>query len=316
MSNAARTSPTIWTTKTLATLLLVPVSAGCFSTLYSAETNENALATGRVDRYTYEVKHQVRWQSLDDDLQFETQQLWSLSLARSPGGIAARVLSIRAVHKGPNREQRIVVPAPAGESGLTQQSPLLGPLAAWVDVPISLTTDENGRITGIDGEPLREAWKKQLPAGTRIPDAPQLADSALLQWWQETFLIPPTGEAAAEEPLPLPAPLSGTVVRTWNGPTYSLAPPKGQTELQVTLYEQPTPVIMTVKDLEGSGTVTIDQGLLDERQGELTWKLVGTALTQPVEQQHRIIWRLKRTPIEQLGGAEEALNTEPGRRGR
>ena len=173
----------------------------------AAAIPDTAISLNRVDRYSYEVKHEVRWRSLDDELTYETQQLWTLSLSRRPGALTAKVLSIRAIHQGPDRTYQITVPADPNASpntALTQQREgLLAPLAAWVDVPITLQLDEDGRISSLDGSKLREAWLDSLPAGAQVPDAPQLTDAALVKWWQEVLLRPPVGDDSQAELVPL-----------------------------------------------------------------------------------------------------------------
>ena len=61
----------------------------------------------RIDHYTYEVKHEVAWQSLGDDVRYETQQAWTMGLAYYGNEIVATVYSINAVHRGPGSEHRL-----------------------------------------------------------------------------------------------------------------------------------------------------------------------------------------------------------------
>lgn len=292
--------------------IILPVTAhqAC-----AAEAGE-PVGLSRVDRYSYEVKHEVRWRSLDDELTFQTQQLWTFSLTRQPGSMTAKVLSIRAIHEGPDRTYRLTVPPEDASTTPVQHDALLGPLAAWVDVRIPLDLDDDGRIHSLDGSQLREAWLNSLPPGAQAPSAPQLEDQALAQWWREVLLRPPA-ESNATELVPLPAPLHGSVTRQWTGTTYSLSLPAEQPQLTVQLHQHPTPVELVVTDLTGSGRVDLNErGLIDQRRGELAWTLTGTAMTQPVSQYHTIVWRLLRTPIETLEAANNVEENEPGRRGR
>ena len=137
-----------------------------------------------------------------------------------------------------------------------------------MEIPIRIQLTETGQVATVDGAALRASWEQTLPVTATIPDAPQLSDGALTAWWQELLQRPPTAQdTAARQVIQLPAPLSGTAERQWTGNSYEISD-IAEAPISLQLYQRPTQVSLTVKNLRGSGTTTLSKlGVIDVRNG-------------------------------------------------
>jgi hypothetical protein len=86
--------------------------------------------------------------------------------------------------------------------------------------------------------------------------------------------------------------MTGNVVRTWTGDTWTgVMDPPAQT---VVLAPEPLAVSGDIADAAMTGRISIKDGQLMESSGTLTFTMRLAALTQPVDQRHRIAWSLVR----------------------
>ncbi len=93
--------------------------------------------------------------------------------------------------------------------------------------------------------------------------------------------------------MPLAAPLSGTLVRRWQGLKWTVALPAGATRVPLQVGTGQLAISGSLSDLSGSGSIQPKDGMPSQAAGTLAFTLTLTALTQPVVEQQRIDWTLK-----------------------
>jgi hypothetical protein len=173
--------------------------------------------------------------------------------------------------------------------------PLLGHLTALEGITLVLTVDPaTGLVEQVAGTDelarriaaavpnrLDPSGPSPLATAARATYTPE----ALARLWT-TVLALPQGPAR----LPLAPPAGGTLERTWNGTAWTARLAEGS--VPVTVGTPPTDVTGTLADLTGNGSLTLDGGLPRTAQGEVSFTMRLTALTQPVESRHRMTWAL------------------------
>ncbi len=253
--------------------------------------------------YDYHLHQEVAWHSADDQLTYSTDLRWRFAIDGSAASgpvqdVTATIVRVEALHRGPGTEHRLVAPVAPGDPA-SDQDPLLGHLAVLPGCTVTLRVDvATGVVQSVSGgQAIVARINRRHPAP--IPgDPPPLAkaaeglysDAALTAWWSQLLALPST----TPQDVPLSAPLTGALRRTWTGNDYVLALPEGVPSLSVTLLAEPTPVAGTLAEVTGKGRVVPVAGLPDSAAGELAYTLSLSALTQGVVQRHTLTWTLER----------------------
>lgn len=265
-------------------VLLLAVAAAC-----SAEPLAFA---GPARQYQYRVDQEVAWESAGDQLVFRSALAWHLALkGAGPGRLDATVLNVIAAHEGPEGRRKV----DTREDGSRSDDPLLGHLLAARGRTLAVSYDPaTGRVAAVQGgEEIAKAIGRASP-NAADPGAPSplevqarrlYSSEALARLWTQLLLLP----AAGPQAVPLGEPLSGEAQRTWQGSAWTLALP-GSGELPITLFKDPTPVGGVLHGLAGKGSLELKDGWPLRASGELAFQLRLSALTQPVEQRHKLVW--------------------------
>jgi len=257
-----------------------------------------AFKPGTARSYDYTFEQRVAWESANDRLEYRTRILWRFALrtvavSDASATVNATYLRVTATHQGPAAEHAVDSALAAGPV-----DPVLGHLAAFEGVTLGLTIDQpTGRVTAVTGgEALIAAIDAKHPAA--MPgDPPPLgaaaralyAPEALAAWWSQLLALP----SAEPQSVPLAAPLVGNLTRTWTGTDYRLSLPEGQGELQLRLLGEPTPVTGVLREVVGTGSATLAEGMPGTASGSLAFTLGLTAMSQAVVQRHALSWRLQ-----------------------
>ena len=263
--------------------------------LVAAETSYR-FSPGPARTYLAETRQEVAWDAAGDQLTYTStlalSQIWKCV---SVDGVNARVevttVRVLASHRGPGADHTFDSAVPE-----TASDPLLGHCKALEGVTLTLVIDQSTgatRVTG--GERIAAAIAKRAP-NLIDPAAPSplalqatelYSEANLSRIWSQTLVLP-----AAPAELPLGAPLSGTLLRTWKDLTYQLS---GTPTGSVILAKEPTPVTATASAVTGTGSVTLHaDGWPQTCGGSLTYDLNFDALTMPVVQRHQVRWQLAR----------------------
>jgi hypothetical protein len=246
--------------------------------------------------YQYSLTQKVAWQSAGEELAFSTRLQWQFLLLprrhRDDGmaEVDATVVQVAARHRGPGVDLRV----DSNRDLPGNDDPRLGNLLALAGITLQLVVDPTtGRVAGVDGWQAIVERIDQAHPGSHARRAPYHAEAErifgperLVRLWSELLKVP----AAGEERVPLLEPVDGSAIRTWNGDAYALALAPGETE--VALGEDPAPVVLHLRDLEGEGAVSFVDGVLRRSRAAMTFTIDGEALTQGLSQRHSVEWEL------------------------
>ncbi len=276
-------------------LVLTGLSAGLAAADY-------AIAPGPVRLYLVETKQDVTWESAGDKLTFTSSlassQAWKcIALDAGVATIQATTLRVLAKHDGPGAHH-------AFDSGLPpadEPDPLLGHLKALEGVTLTYAlTCATGSTSVTGGELIAAKIAKRTP-NLIDPKAPSpmaaqalalYSDANLSRTWTQLLARPST----QPQPVLLGDPLSGTLLRTWTGDTYTLA---GEVTGTAILAHEPATVTAVISNVHGSGKTALGpDGWPGTASGTLSFTMTLDAVTQPVIQQHVITWQLARMPAE------------------
>lgn len=284
----------VLTARLSALLALSALSA--FATLTAADY---AIAPGPVRLYLVETKQEVSWASGGDTLKFTsslaTSQAWKCSgVSDGVASIQATILRVLATHVGPGSQHNFDSSQQPVEGIF---DPLLGHLKALDGVTLTFAINQstgNTAVTG--GARIAEAIAKRSPNLTD-PKAPSpmaaqalslYSDANLSRTWTQLLARP----NAIPQTVPLGEPLTGTLLRTWAGDTYTLA---GNVSGSAVLAREPATVTAVVSNVSGSGKTALGaDGWPGTASGTLSFTLTLDAVTQPVIQQHVITWQIAR----------------------
>jgi len=266
-----------------------------------ASASEYAPKPDQIQLYTWKVEQGAQWDSAGDKLRFDTVITWQLALhcTAVDGGrmrLAATFVKVVASHKGPGADVQV-----DSESGAGSDDPLLGHLIALAGKTLELDVDRaTGAVATVSGgEAIIAAINRRAPAA--IPGDPPPLDAAaqaaygpdaLARLWSQVLALPPAADGATPVTLPAPFAAGATAERIWKGQNWTLALPAGAQPPAFELAKDPTPVHGVVKNLVGSGNCALSKGLPDQASGKLSFTLVISALTQPVESVQTISWTL------------------------
>ena len=279
----------------------------CLMLLAIAPADEGAAGhqfrSGEIRRYLAETVQEVSWDSAGDTLTYTTTLSMELScyVDRVDGNevlLVWRVLDLRARHRGPDGEHFL---DSASETGL--DDPLLGDLMIYHLLPLKTRVDRrSGLVLEFAGhEALIERLNKRHPAANPMAAAPR-QDAAqrsfdplrMASLFNRYLVVPGT-----QSSFPLGQGLDMDIPLEWEDASFRFALPEDAEAPTIHLHHDPTPVQVRLSALEGKGQSVFSQGILEQVRGEIAMTLSGSALTQPVEQQHAIQWQmalLTRTP--------------------
>ena len=259
-----------------------------------------------VGPFAYSVNHRVTWDSAGDKLTYQSKLEWvftlqPLAVSATSAQLAVAIYRVKATHSGPGANYAI---SSAGKSAEErgEDDALLGNQLALADARLELTVDpRTGEVSAVSGvESLITSLAKANPgpAGSESPIVARArevyAPDRLAAMWSRILAVPRTGV----EQVTLPAPLSGSFERHWDGNRYRLALPTDGEPITVSLAADPTPVELTLTKLAGEGVVELLDGVLLGTGGSLRYSLSGSAMTQSVTQQHELTWGVQRIMLE------------------
>jgi hypothetical protein len=250
-------------------------------------------------RYTYELVQTTAFESAGDKLEYVTRLSWQVVFVATESAPERARLSLTFLHvaasmSGPGTKREIDSAAPTPDA---QRDPLLGHLLELDGKHLELVLDpRTGVVSEVSGgDAIAEAIAKREPSkfgpGEPSPLEAQaraaFSSEALSRLWSQ-LLASPGGEQRIE----LAAPIAGAVVRRWTGTTYALALPTGTDHLDVTVGREPLSIAGRATNLTGGGAVTPKDGVPGAAEGHLEFDLALTALTQPVTEHQRVVWKL------------------------
>jgi len=263
-----------------------------------------AFTVGQHRMWAYELKQEVSWVSAGDTLTYTTTMVWKLladpqTVAPERVALRVQILRVIATHLGPGSDRNV---DSARDLGRETQDPLLGHLAAMEGAVFDLDLDpRTGAVLAAHGgAELARRLAERVPSA--VPGEPSPLAQAAAVTWSDAALARMFGQMLAlpsevAQTVALGEPLDLTATRTWSGTVSSLTIPPNQLPRSVQLSRPPLAVTATLASLAGSTTTaaTADQ-LPGDIRGQLDFTLVLDALTQRVEQQHRVLWRLSELP--------------------
>lgn len=246
--------------------------------------------------YAWTTEQVAQWQSAGDDLTFTTRIAWDMALrvAAIEGPnltLMATFVQVVASHDGPGAAIRV-----DSASGAGADDPLLGHLLVLPGKVLALTVERaTGRVLAVGGaEELLAGVNRRAPPA--VPgEPPPLEAQARAVWgpeaiarqWSQVLALP---AAPAEARLPAPF-TSGSLSRTWDGLSWTVAQPPGEPPA-FSLAGDPMPVNGTLRDIAGRGTIVLDGGLPQRSEGSLAFTLAIDAMTQPVTTRNTLRWSL------------------------
>lgn len=254
---------------------------------------------GQLLIYTYETTQDVSWSSAGDRLSYATTIGWRFILvpkvvAADRAELAVTILSVQASHTGPGLAQTV-----SSRDNQGEDSPLLGHLLTLVNACFVITCDpRSGQVASVTGgDEVAARIAAKAPSSFGPGEASPLAEPAkrayasasLAPLWSRLLTVP----GVATRTITLGPPLGTVINETWKDRAWTWSLPPGATAASVVLATDPAPITAAVADLTGTGTVAA--GVVpQETRGEMNYLLRFNALTQPVEQKHRLRWRLFR----------------------
>jgi hypothetical protein len=192
---------------------------------------------------------------------------------------------------------------------------LLGDLSALAALPLWLVVDPaSGVVQDIVGLPalyarLDERHPSRNPAVPNRMAGPAKAafsKEALIRQWSGVLAVPGRAEPAVE----IPGVEGAQVERRWEGNAYALrlvdTEAASGDKPTMELHKHPTPVALSLTELQGNGSADYISGVLNLATGTMTYQLNGLALTQAVRQQHQLQWQFVLSQIVPGDGAGDA----------
>lgn len=280
--------------------LVLVVSCTCLTAADTPPVNDGwRFSPNQILVYTYETTQDVSWSSAGDKLSYLTTIAWRFTLVPKTitaerVELSATILSLKASHTGPGTPQKLDSADNTGED-----SPLLGHLLTLVNATFVITCDpRSGQVASVSGgAEVAARIAAKTPSSFGPGEASPLAEPAkqaydsahLAPLWSRLLTVPTTGTRTVS----LGPPLGTALNETWKDNAWTWALPAGAVATAVTIATDPTPITATLTELKGGGTVA-PGAVPQETRGQLDYTLRFNALTQPVDQQHRLRWRLKR----------------------
>jgi hypothetical protein len=266
------------------------------STSITAAETTYRFSPGPARTYLAETRQEVAWDAAGDRLTYSStlalSQIWKcVGSEGAHARVEVTTVRVLASHRGPGAEHTFDSAIPESAS-----DPLLGHCKALEGVTLTLVIEQATGATRVSGgERIAAAIAKRTP-NLVDPAAPSplaiqaselYSDANLSRIWSQTLALP-----AAPSELPLGAPLSGTLLRTWKELTYQLS---GTPSGSIILAQDPTPVTATASAVTGTGSVALHaDGWPQTCAGSMSYGLNFEALTMPVLQQHQVRWQLTR----------------------
>jgi hypothetical protein len=264
-------------------------------------------APGDAHLYQYDVHQDTVFESAGDHLTYSTSLGWRLALARTaapaPAGritLGVTILRITATLDGPASHHAIDTDAPSSSAA---HDPLFGHLFDLNFAGFTLILDpRTGVVDSVSGgEAVAQKISQHEPSAFSSDDPSPLAaaaraaysSSALAALYSQLLALP----TSSPQTVPLGPPLSGSLIRSWNGNHYTLALPPGLDQVAVTLGSGPLAVTGTLGELKGGGSANPRGGVPGTADGHLEFTLTLRALTQPVVEHQVLTWQLHEVPL-------------------
>lgn len=264
------------------------------------------LQPGDAHLYAYHMEAKQELTSAGETIAYTTQRSWLVLLrceavTDHQATVVAQIYRIRARHRGPGID--IAVDDEPNDDE-TRPHPLLAGLLAPSRIPLTLTVDlTTGRVLEVSGHrAIQEAAQALFADGFTSPALnPGIEESYGAEAWKRRWtemLALPTND---DETIDLAPMAGGQVRRRWNGSDFTLDLPEKPPE--VTIHAEPKPVVLRLSELDGSGSITMRDGVLQERHTTLRYSVEGQAMTQAHRQQHTITWSLRRLAADDADSA-------------
>lgn len=281
---------------TFFSLLLTPTLLALTLLNSLAAADRYDFPVDQVRWYRYALTQTVAWGSAGDNLQFDQRVIWTFALrATAVSGdtatVNATITRIEATSKGPGSDRSY------DSEATTAADPLFGHLTALIAAPMTLTVNQiTGEVTAVGGHELIEKrLTNLLPAaapGQPSPFASEIAQrynaESLRTWWSSLLSL---------QSAPVISGITGSdakIERTWkDANAYTLALSATTPTPTITLVDGSSPVTGTLRNLTGTGSIAIDNGMPIAATGSMQYSLDLVALTQKVEQKHGISWGLE-----------------------
>jgi hypothetical protein len=252
--------------------------------------------------YQYDVHQDTVFESAGDKLTYATSLGWRLALARTSAPspkdritLGVTIMRITASLDGPASHHSINTDEPTTAAA---HDPLFGHLFDLNFAGFTLIVDPvTGAVDSVSGgDAVADKICKNEPSAFSSDDPSPLSaaahaaysSAALSALYTQLLTVPASGE----QTVPLSAPLSGSLVRSWHGNQYTLALPQGVDHVTVTLGSGALAVTGTLGELKGGGAVVPKNGLPGTSDGHLEFTLTLTALTQPVVEHQVLDWHM------------------------
>lgn len=257
----------------------------------------------RPSLFAYALKQTVQFVSAGDKLEYTTTMTWKFALVpikveENSAQLSITILRIHATHDGPGSRRQIDSSLPYEQDG--HDDPLIGHLLAVAGTELQVTVNpQTGQVNNVTGGEAVIARINKL-APPLFPGEPgpldaaakkTFSDEALTRMWNHLMSLPQSKPHA----VPFGPPLSGALERQWTDTTWKDGLPAGTTSLKVDLLQDPTPLSVTITNVQGEGKRTVVDGLPGPCTGKLAFDMLFQALTQPVVQRHTLTWEL--TPL-------------------
>ncbi len=263
----------------------------------AASAEGHRLQPGDAHLYAYHMESRQELTSAGETIAYTTQRSWLVLLrcddvSDDEATVVVQIYRIRARHHGPGIDIAVDDEQTDDEA---RPHPLLAGLLAPSRIPLTLRVDlSTGRVLDVSGyQAIQEAARELFADGFTEPVLnPSIEESygaeAWKRRWSEMLALP----SAEDEIIDLAPIAAGQVRRQWSDHDYTLHMPTEPP--QVTIHAEPKPVVLRLRSLEGSGSVTMRDGVLEERQATLSYTVEGQAMTQSHTQQHHVTWHLRR----------------------